>query len=154
MPKKVNVPNIGVVNFPDDMPMEQITLEINKMLAQVGAPAAPPVMPSALPDTQGGDMRDSFAGGVIRGLRDLPDAGAQMLTRGIEAISPANTAMERWAQEQVKMVENINRGAESDYQQNWRNGQMAGNVDLGRMTGQVAGSLSQQPERCRRQIWH
>ena len=141
MPKKVNVPNIGVVNFPDDMPMEQITLEINKMLAQVGAPAAPPVMPSALPDTQGGDMRDSFAGGVIRGLRDLPDAGAQMLTRGIEAISPANTAMERWAQEQVKMVENINRGAESDYQQNWRNGQMAGNVDLGRMTGQVAGSL-------------
>jgi hypothetical protein len=86
-------------------------------------------------------MRDSFAGGVIRGLRDLPDAGAQMLTRGIEAISPENTAMERWAQDQVKMVEDINRGAESDYQQNWRNGQMAGNVDLGRMTGQVAGSL-------------
>jgi len=141
MPKKVNVPNIGVVNFPDDMPMEQITLEINKMLAQVGAPAAPPVMPSALPDTQGGDMRDSFAGGVIRGLRDLPDAGAQMLTRGIEAISPENTAMERWAQEQVKMVEDINRGAEADYQQNWRNGQMAGNIDFGRITGQIPSSL-------------
>jgi hypothetical protein len=81
-------------------------------------------------------------GGVIRGLRDIPDAGAQLLTRGLEAISPAGSSLEQFAQSERKRVEDINRQAELDYQRNIRQGQMRqGEIDVGRVIGNIAGTL-------------
>lgn len=82
-------------------------------------------------------LKNSPVGGLIRGLRDPVDAGAQLLTRGLEAIAPAGSGFEQWAQNERKKVEDINTEAERDYQQNWRQGQMQG-IDTGRVVGNVA----------------
>ena len=155
MPQKVNIPGVGPVNFPDGMPAEQITLEVQKILAQVGSPQAqaPAMAPQPVPSMQAGDPRDSFVGGVMRGLRDIPDAGAQMVTRGLASLTPklfmdqsgglteSGRIASDFANRQVQQVEDINRQAETDYQQNWRKGGMAGQMDLGRVTGQTVGSM-------------
>ena len=155
MPQKVNIPGVGPVNFPDGMPPEQITLEVQKILAQVGTPQVqvPAMTPQAVPDTQTGDVRNSFAGGIVRGLRDIPDAGAQMVTRGLASLTPklfrdqsgglteSGKISSDFANRQLQQVEDMNRRAETDYQQNWRNGTMAGEMDFGRITGQAAGTI-------------
>jgi hypothetical protein len=75
-------------------------------------------------------------------LRDIPDAGAQLLTRGLEAISPAGSSLEQFAQSERRRVEDINRQAELDYQRNIRQGQMRqGEIDVGRVIGNIAGTL-------------
>lgn len=64
-----------------------------------------------------------FALRTIRGLRDPIDAGAQMLVRGVEAAIPDSwTTLDQWAKREAGRVDDINRGAEKDYQQNWRGG--------------------------------
>lgn len=80
---------------------------------------------------------NSPIGGFIRGARDIVDGGAQLLTRGLEAIAPEGSAFESFMREQRQGVEGINREAERDYQQNWRRGEMEG-VDWGRMAGNIA----------------
>lgn len=87
-----------------------------------------------------GAVKDSPLGGVIRGLRDIPDAGAQLLTRGLEAVAPAGSGLEDFARSERQRVEGINQQAEQDYQQNWRRGQMDG-IDTGRIAGNIAGTL-------------
>lgn len=64
-----------------------------------------------------------FALRTLRGLRDPIDAGAQMLVRGVEAAIPDSwTTLDQWAKREAGRVDDINRGAEKDYQQNWRGG--------------------------------
>ena len=64
-----------------------------------------------------------FALRTLRGVRDPIDAGAQMLVRGVEAAIPDSwTTLDQWAKREVARVDDINRGAEKDYQQNWRGG--------------------------------
>jgi len=82
MVQKVTVPNVGVVEFSDSMNPEDITAAIKLMLGgQAPAPKAP--------QTPTQKLLNSPVGGIIRGLRDLPDAGAQLVTRGLEAVAPA-----------------------------------------------------------------
>lgn len=132
MVQKVTVPNVGVVEFSDNMKPEDITAAIKLMLGE-SAPKQPQTVTEK--------VLASPVGGVIRGLRDIPDAGAQMLTRGLEAISPAGSSMEKFMQEERRRVEDINRQAEQAYQQQWRQGQMkAGEVDVGRAIGGVLGT--------------
>jgi hypothetical protein len=65
----------------------------------------------------------SPVGGVVRGARDIMDGGAQLLVRGVEAAIPDSwTGLDQWAKGEVARVEGINKGAEQDYQQNWREG--------------------------------
>jgi hypothetical protein len=78
--------------------------------------------------------------GVIRGLRDIPDAGAQLLTRGLEAIAPAGSDLEKWAKGQRENVEAINRGAEADYQKNYRPEGTENIPDVGRIGGNMIGA--------------
>ena len=132
MVQKVTVPDVGVVNFPDSMSAEEITKALQAMVA-----GAAPKQPQTVTEK----VLASPVGGVIRGFRDIPDAGAQMLTRGLEAIAPAGSSMEKFMQEERKRVEDINRQAEQAYQQQWRQGQMkAGEVDVGRAIGGVLGT--------------
>ena len=73
-----------------------------------------------------------FAMRMLRGVRDPIDAGAQMLVRGANAIGLAPDS-------EVARVDQINREAEQDYQQNWRGG--ATGFDGARLAGQVVGTL-------------
>ncbi len=84
-------------------------------------------------------LLDSPVGGVLRGMRDPVDAGAQLLTRGLEAVSPAGSGMEAYFKGQRENVENINKQAEADYKDKWRRGEDIG-FDFGRLAGNVASS--------------
>ena len=139
--KIVEIPNIGPVSFPESMTDEQIIKAIQSLQAPAAAPVAPVPMGKA-PESFGTKLMDSPVGGFVRGLRDIPDAGAQLLTRGLEAISPAGSSLEQFAQAERKRVEEINRQAELDYQRNFRQGQMRqGEIDVGRVIGNIAGTL-------------
>lgn len=137
--KIVEVPNIGPVSFPGSMTDEQIIKAIQAL--QVPA-AAPTSVKAKSPESFESKILNSPVGGVIRGLRDIPDAGAQLLTRGLEAIAPAGSSLEQFAKSERRRVEDINRQAELDYQRNWRQGQMRqGEIDVGRVGGNIAGTL-------------
>ena len=139
--KIVEIPNIGPVSFPESMTDEQIIKAIKSLQAPAAAPVAP-VPTGKAPESFESKIMNSPVGGVIRGLRDIPDAGAQLLTRGLEAISPAGSSLEQFAQAERRRVEDINRQAELDYQRNWRQGQMRqGEIDVGRVGGNIAGTL-------------
>ena len=132
MVQKVTIPDVGVVEFSDMMKPEDIAAAI-KLITSGAAPKQPQTVTEK--------VLASPVGGVIRGLRDIPDAGAQMLTRGLEAIAPAGSSMEKFMQEERKRVEDINRQAEQAYQQEWRQGQMkAGELDVGRAIGGALGT--------------
>ena len=127
MVQKVTVPDIGVVEFPDSMSPQEIVKALQSMQ---GMPA--PREPKTVTEK----VLASPVGGVIRGLRDIPDAGAQLLTRGLEAVAPAGSSMEKFMQAERRRVEDINREAERAYQQDWRMGQMKPNeFDVGRAVG-------------------
>lgn len=127
MVQKVTVPDIGVIEFPDSMSPQDIVKALQSMQG-VQAPRQPKTVTEK--------VLASPVGGVIRGLRDIPDAGAQLLTRGLEAISPAGSSMEKFMQAERKRVEDINREAERAYQQDWRMGQMRPDeFDVGRAVG-------------------
>jgi len=140
--KIVDIPNIGPVSFPGNMTDEQIIKAIQALLMQSAAPATAPATAPKTPQSFDSKILNSPIGGVIRGLRDIPDAGAQLLTRGLEAISPAGSSLEQFAIGERRKVEDINRQAELDYQRNWRQGQMRqGEIDVGRVGGNIAGTL-------------
>lgn len=135
MVQKVTIPDVGVVEFADSMKPEDIAAAIRSITG--GAAPAPKA-----PQTPTQKILNSPIGGVIRGLRDVPDAGAQLLTRGLEAVSPAGSSMERFMQEERRRVEDINRQAEQAYQQDWRQGQMKqGEMDVGRIGGNIATAI-------------
>jgi hypothetical protein len=140
--KIVQIPNIGPVSFPESMTDEQIIKAIQSLQVPAAAPITAPAPTGKAPESFGAKILNSPVGGVIRGLRDIPDAGAQLLTRGLEAISPAGSSLEQFAQAERKRVEDINRQAELDYQRNIRQGQMRqGEIDVGRVIGNIAGTL-------------
>ena len=144
--KIVQIPNIGPVKFPDTMSDDDILKAIGTLLQDpaTSALASAPVPAPAIqrqPQTVTQKVLNSPVGGFIRGLRDIPDAGAQLLTRGLEAVSPAGSSMEKFMQAERKRVEDINRAAEIDYQRNFRQGQMLPDeLDVGRAIGGIVGT--------------
>ena len=139
MVQKVTIPDVGVVEFADGMKPEDIAAAVNLIVSGKAGVAAPA---PKTPQTPTQKILNSPIGGVVRGLRDLPDAGAQLLTRGLEAVSPAGSSMERFMQEERRRVEDINRQAEQAYQQEWRQGQMQqGEMDVGRIGGNIATAI-------------
>lgn len=132
--KIVQIPNIGPVTFPENMTDEQIIKAIQSLQSSSAMPKAP--------ESFQDKILNSPVGGVIRGLRDVPDAGAQLLTRGLEAISPAGSSLETFAKSERRRVEDINRQAELDYQKNWRKSQMGqSEMDIGRIGGNIVGTM-------------
>ena len=134
----VQVPNIGPVLFPDTMTDEQIIKAIQNLSGKsvAATPAAP-----AQPTTVGGKLAASPVGGFVRGMMDIPEAGAQLLTRGLEAISPAGSSMEKFMQSERQRVEDINRQNEALYRQSRAGQFMPDEMDVGRVVGNVGASL-------------
>jgi choline dehydrogenase-like flavoprotein len=95
--KIVEIPNIGPVSFPESMTNEQIIKAIQSLQAPAAAPAPKPT--GKAPESFESKVMNSPVGGFIRGLRDIPDAGAQLLTRGLESIAPAGSNLEQFARE-------------------------------------------------------
>jgi len=136
--KIVQIPNIGPVAFPEGMS----DAEIIKAIQTLQVPAAAQAAAGKVPESFQSKILNSPVGGVIRGLRDIPDAGAQLLTRGLEAVSPSGSSMEQFFKSERQRVEDINRQAELDYQRNFRQGQMRqGEIDVGRVGGNILGTL-------------
>lgn len=106
--------------------------------------AAQPVQTEAQPEM---GKLETLSKGFVRGLRDIPDAGAQLLRRAV----PENvgTSIDQFGNylsdvglpiarsEGVEGVDAIVRAAEEDYQKNWRGGRPAG-LDVGRIGGNIA----------------
>lgn len=140
--KIVQVPNIGPVAFPGTMTDEQIIQAIKNLQGTPQAVAAQPAAAQPVaPKTVTERVMATPVGGVIRGVMDIPEAGAQLLTRGLEAISPAGSGMERFMREERQRVEAINRQNEALYRQA-REGQFRpGETDVGRLVGNVAASM-------------
>lgn len=138
MPQIVNVLGYGPVTFPDGMSKEEMAAALKQLppIATTTAPVTP-----VEPKTVGDKIMASPVGGAIRGLMDIPEAGAQLLTRGLEAISPAGSSMEKFMQSERKRVEDINRQNEALYRQSRAGQFMPEEMDVGRVVGNVAGSL-------------
>jgi hypothetical protein len=52
---------------------------------------------------------------MARGARDVVDGGAQLLSRGVQAIAPKDSKFEKWAQSEVQNVDAINADAEKQF---------------------------------------
>lgn len=79
--------------------------------------------------------RNSPLGGFARGLMDIPDQGAALVARGLQAIAPES--LQPFAQQQVASVAAANKASENDYNQNWRQGAPP-SFDIGRLAGNIA----------------
>ena len=140
--KIVQIPNIGPVAFPESMSDAEIIKAIQTLQVPAAAPVSAQAAAGKVPESFQSKILNSPVGGVIRGLRDIPDAGAQLLTRGLEAVSPSGSGMEQFFKSERQRVEDINRQAELDYQRNFRQGQMRqGEIDVGRVGGNILGAL-------------
>jgi len=139
MPQVVNVLGYGPITFPDGMSKEDIAAALKKLPPPAQAMPAP-VLP-VQPQTVSGKIMASPVGGFVRGMMDIPEAGAQLLTRGLEAISPAGSSMEQFMQSERQRVEEINRQNEMLYRQSRAGQFMPEEMDVGRVVGNVASSL-------------
>lgn len=137
MPQVVNVLGYGPITFPDGMSKDEIAAALKKLPPPTQAAPVSPVAPKTVSE----QIMSSPVGGALRGLMDIPEAGAQLLTRGLEAVSPAGSGMEKFMQAERKRVENINRQNEMLYRQSRAGQFMPGEMDVGRVVGNVAGSL-------------
>lgn len=76
----------------------------------------PPAPTASQPSSWSGNPLVQGAADLWMGLRSIPDAGAQLVTRGLEAVAPAGSGFEKWAQEQRQGVEAVNKAAQDAYQ--------------------------------------
>jgi hypothetical protein len=136
MSQVVNVLGYGPVTFPDGMSKDEIATALKKLPPIAPAPEAP-----VQPTTVMGKLAASPVGGFVRGMMDIPEAGAQLLTRGLEAISPAGSSMEQFMQSERQRVEDINRQNEALYRQSRAGQFMPEEMDVGRVVGNVGASL-------------
>lgn len=143
--KIVEVPGIGPVSFPSTMTDAQIIQAIQNLrnVDSLIASALGQDQPAARPQdrTVMERVTASPVGGFVRGLMDIPEAGAQLLTRGLEAIAPTGSSMEKFMREERQRVEEINRQNELLYRRARAADLMPGEMDVGRLVGNVAGSI-------------
>lgn len=107
----------------------------------IGYTAPKPTLREQLRERFSGGMasdKPGFLPGVARGIMDVPDAGAQFVTQGLEKIAPAGSDFEAWARGQRQQVEAINQEREQ------RMAPEAGDdptaFRAGRVVGNIAGS--------------
>lgn len=86
-------------------------------------------------------VKNSPVGRLARGVRDVVDGGAQFLVNSVEKVIPDGTALDDLAKKEVARVNAINQRAESDYRQNWLQGQDPG-LDPWRIGGNAALSFA------------
>lgn len=120
------------------MPIYELQTPEGKLL-QVEAPdinsAHDAVQQKYAPPTDPNTYAGNVGRGIVRGARDPLDAGAQLLTRGLEGVAPEGSWFHKFMTGQRELVERLNNEGEADYQKNWQPdapgagfGRVAGNV--------------------------
>lgn len=134
MAQTVNVIGYGPITFPDGMSREQMA-EALKKLPPLPGTAAPATQPA--PQTVMEKLTASPVGGVVRGLRDVAEGTAQFAARGAEQLPVIGQFMRPARQS----FEQAMTAGEKQYRQD-RTGQLRPDeLDVGRMVGNVAGTL-------------
>ena len=134
MPQTVNVIGYGPITFPDGMSREQMAEALKKLppLPGTAAPAAP-----AAPQTVMEKLAASPVGGVVRGLRDVAEGTAQFAARGAEQLP----VIGQFIRPARQSFEQAMTAGEKQYRQD-RTGQLRPDeLDVGRMVGNVGGTL-------------
>ena len=132
----VQVPNIGPVLFPDTMTDEQIIKAIQNLSGKSTSAAQAPVAP-VVPQTVGEKIMSSPVGGALRGLRDVAEGTVQLAARGAEQL-PGVGPLFRPARQQFEQGMTV---GEQAYRQSRAGQFMPEEMDVGRMTGNVAGTF-------------
>jgi hypothetical protein len=143
---RVQLPDgrIARIEVPDDTTPEQaqaLALE----LAPKGEPAKE--NPTGTTDALAAKIAPTWAGRLIQGARDPVDAGAQLLPRGLEAITSgfylAPNPVSKFFGSEAKRVDAINAKNEQDYQK--ARGEDAGTFDAWRLAGNVVSPANLAP---------
>lgn len=134
MPQTVNVIGYGPITFPDGMSREQMAEALKKLPPLPGTPAS--VSPAA-PQTVMDKLSASPVGGVVRGLRDVAEGTVQFAARGAEQLPIVG----QFIRPARQSFEQAMTAGEKQYRQD-RAGQLRPDeLDIGRMVGNVAGTL-------------
>jgi hypothetical protein len=134
MAQTVNVIGYGPITFPDGMSREQMA-EALKKLPPLPGTAAPEV--PAAPQTVMDKLAASPVGGVVRGLRDVAEGTAQFAARGAEQLP----VIGQFIRPARQSFEQAMTAGERQYRQD-RTGQLRPDeLDVGRMVGNVGGTL-------------
>lgn len=131
MPIYAEVEGVGRLEFPDGTDPAVIQATVKRVVGNASSTQAQEAPTSRL--------GNSWLGGVARGLRDPIDAGAQLLTRGLEAVAPAGSGFETFMRGEREKVEGINKEAERVYKDEWKRGD---GIDLPRIGGNIAGTIA------------
>jgi hypothetical protein len=134
MAQTVNVIGYGPITFPDGMSREQMAEALKKLppLPGTAAPATP-----AAPQTVMDKLAASPVGGVVRGLRDVAEGTAQFAARGAEQLP----VIGQFIRPARQSFEQAMTAGEKQYRQD-RTGQLRPDeLDVGRMVGNVGGTL-------------
>lgn len=134
MAQTVNVIGYGPITFPDGMSREQMAEALKKLppLPGTAAPTAP-----AAPQTVMEKLAASPVGGVVRGLRDVAEGTAQFAARGAEQLP----VIGQFIRPARQSFEQAMTAGEKQYRQD-RTGQLRPDeLDVGRMVGNVGGTL-------------
>ena len=134
MAQTVNVIGYGPITFPDGMSREQMAEALKKLPPLPGTPAS--VSPAA-PQTVMDKLSASPVGGVVRGLRDVAEGTVQFAARGAEQLPIVG----QFIRPARQSFEQAMTAGEKQYRQD-RAGQLRPDeLDVGRMVGNVAGTL-------------
>ena len=124
MPQIVTAPDGSQHSFPDEATPAQMQEAMRSL-----------VDPVAKLGERVSGLKSSFVQvprDIERGMQDIPDAGAQFMTRLFEQLTPTGSPIEQWAIEQRRKVENINRQGEQSYLDErgpgFKGGRMMGNA--------------------------
>lgn len=131
MPQVVNVLGYGPITFPDGMSKEEITAALKKLPPVATSPA--PVQPQTVAEK----IVSSPVGGALRGLRDVAEGTVQLAGRGLERL-PGIGSIFTPARRQF---EQSMTAGEQAYRQSRAGQFMPEELDVGRMIGNVAGTL-------------
>lgn len=133
---EVEGPDGSIAEFPDGTSPEIIKGAMAKRFAPPAQ--SPAVSGSQRPQPVDWEGAKERSLSIVRGLRDPIDAGAQLLTRGLEAgaqVLPQGA--QDWIKGERENVEGINKEAERIYREDVRKGVDPG-LDAGRLMGNIA----------------
>lgn len=134
MPQVVNVLGYGPITFPDGMSKDEIATALKKLppISTDQAPIAPVTQ-----KTVGEQIMSSPVGGALRGLRDVAEGTVQLAGRGLEQLPGVGPL---FAPARRQFEQSMTAG-EQAYRQSRAGQFMPEELDVGRMTGNVAGTL-------------
>jgi hypothetical protein len=128
MPQQIEVPGLGVVEFPDGMSDDDISAAIGRSM-QAQYSTAPNSFAGGVNEFMDKIEAAPYVGPFVKGVRDVTKGGAQWLAHGINSVAPSILS-----DEDLRNVDSDARVGERKYQ-DARQARGEDGVDWGRMAG-------------------